>query len=286
MKKNTSNRFFSVILLIAFALVVPINAQKMSAEDIVAKHLASIAPDNIRAEIKNQLVFYNVEFKQKGSTAIVNGKGLILSEGNKSLWGMTLSSNDYPQDQFSFNGSETNVAFTRPGARSIIGDFIRSYDEIMKNGLLGGTLSTSWALANRETKKARLSYDGTKNINGREAYVLSYSPKGSSDLDVKMYFDQQNFQHLRTEYSRVIAARQGVSIDGSAGQTPDRYRLIEDFSDFTKMGNLTLPSTYKLFYSYSRIATIREAEWNFKVTNYSFNQKLESNSFEINQNTK
>lgn len=281
-----SSRIFSMILLIAFALIVPANAQKISAEDVISKHLASIAPDDKRAEIKNQLIFYNVEFKQKGNTAVVNGKGLIVSQGNKTLWGMSLNSNDYPQDQFSFNGSETNVAFTRPGVRSIIGDFIRSYDEIMKNGLLGGTLSTSWALANRETKKAKFSYEGTKNINGREAYVLSYSPKGSSDLDVKMYFDQQNFQHLRTEYSRVIAATQGGSIDGSAGQTPDRYRLVEDFSDFAKMGNLTLPSTYKLFYNYSRSATVREAEWNFKVANYSFNQKLEANSFDINQNTK
>jgi hypothetical protein len=202
---------------------------------------------------------------------------------------MNFNSNAYPQDQFSFNGKNTKIGFVRPSERSIIGDFIFLYEELLKEGLLGGPLSTSWALINADAKKSKLSYEGTKTINDKEAYVLSFSPKSGSDLSIKMYFDKQNFQHVRTEYNRVISARQGPNVDGSAGQGEDRYRLVEDFSKYIKMGNLMLPSVYKLSYSYASNSSIRlsgkanrEAEWTFNITNFSFNQQLDDNSFDIN----
>ncbi len=261
----------------------------MTPEAIVAKHLESVGTKENRAAIKNQVIFTNVEFKLKGSSSSLNGKGLILSSGQKNLWGMNFESNAYPEDKFSYNGRNTKVAFIRPGERSIIGDFVFTYGELLKDGLLGGTLSSSWALSNMDTKKSKLSYEGTKEIDGKDSYVLSFSPKGGTDLDIKLYFDKETFQHIRTEYSRLIAARQGGSVDGSAGQGEDRYRVVEEFSKFTKMGDLTLPSVHKLSYAYSSNAAIRiagksnrEVEWTFRVANFSFNQQLEDSSFDVN----
>ena len=266
-----------------------VKAQKMTAEEVLAKHLESIGTKENHAAVKNQIIFHDIEFNQKGSTAVIKGKGLILSSGEKSLWGMNLNSNDYPQDQFGYNGKDTKVGYARPGVRSIIGAFIISYNDFLKEGLLGGTLSSSWALLNAESKKSKLSYEGTKTIDGKDTHVLSFSPKGGSDLSVKMYFDKQTFQHLRTEYNRVIAAVPGETVDGSGKISPERYRLVEDFSKHTKMGNLTLPAFYKLSYSYSTNAAVnvagksnREVEWVFNVTNYSFNQPLDETSFDIN----
>ena len=49
-----------------------------------------------------------------------------------------------------------------------------------------------------------------------------------------------------------------------------------------------LPGTYKLSYSYTGSGGVqsaqnsnRELEWNFKVTNFSYNQKLDENAFDI-----
>ena len=108
-------------------------------------------------------------------------------------------------------------------------------------------------------------------------------PKGGSDLTIKMYFDNEKFRHLRTEYTLVIAARQGTTIDSSAGQTADYYQLTENFSDFEKLNGITIPKTYKIFYSYtgSNGKVNREMEWAFSVTNFSFNQELDQNSFNI-----
>lgn len=289
MKFYNYKLFTFLFALLCFSFVTQVNAQKISAEEIIAKHLESIGTKENRAAVKNQVIFNSVEFRLKGSSTTLNGRSLILSSGQKNLWGMNFESNAYPEDKFSYNGKNTKVAFTKPGDRSIIGDFIFTYNELLKDGLLGGTLSNSWTLLNNDTKKSKSSYDGTKAIDGKDAYVLSYSPKGGTDLNIKMYFDRQTFQHIRTEYNRLVAARQGGSVDGSAGQGEDRYRVTEEFSKFAKMGDLTLPSVYKLSYSYSSSAALRisgksnrEVEWTFNVVNYSFNQQLEDTSFDVN----
>lgn len=103
-----------------------------------------------------------------------------------------------------------------------------------------------------------------------------------------MYFDSKTFRHVRTEYNHVIAARQSSNINNSAGQSPDRYKVTEDFSDFQKVGGLIMPKKYKLYYSYSGSSSIRlaqnayrEMEWVFDVTNFVTNQDIDPASFSI-----
>src|SRR5688500_11716806 len=217
------NSFFNNIILVSLLIVssfAAANAQKMTAEEVVSKHLESIGEK--RGGIKNQLILTDVRVNQKGSTQEINGKALILSSGEKNLWGMNLNSNNYPQDRFGFDGKNTKVGFVLPAVRSIIGDFIYSYNELLNQGLLGGTLSNSWALLKNDDKNFKVSYDGTKKIDGKETHVVSFNPRRGSDLSIKMYFDKQNFQHLRTEYNRVVSATQGSSVDSSAGRGEDR----------------------------------------------------------------
>lgn len=276
------------VLIVIFLFANSMFAQKMNPEDIIAKHLDSIGTKEKRSAVKNQLILGDVEFTAKGSAVPVNGKIVIFSAGEKSVWGMNLNSNDYPLDRFGYNGKDTRVGYIRPGVRSVLGGFILSYTELLKEGMLGGTLTSAWSLLDTGLRKPKMNYEGTKKVDDKETYVLSYSPKGASDLSVKMYFDAKNYRHIRTEYNRVISARQGSTIDNSAGQGDDRYRLTEDFSDFKKAGDLTLPTVYRVSYDSSSSASIRSAqnsdrhlEWKFTVTDFSYNQKSDENTFDI-----
>jgi hypothetical protein len=103
-----------------------------------------------------------------------------------------------------------------------------------------------------------------------------------------MYFDKQTYQHVRTEYNRVISARQGATIDTSAGQGQESYQLIEKFSDFKKAGDLTLPTKYTISYEFttnalirSRENTTRQLEWTFNISDFSYNQQLDDTTFDI-----
>lgn len=290
MKKFLLTKILFLVALLTFT--VNSYAQKMSAEEVIVKHLDSIGTKEARDKVQNQIVVGDVRIKIKGIINDINGRAVILSSNPKSIWAMHLTSNDYPQERFGFDGKDVKVNFARPGEYSDLGRFVSSYGEVLKEGLLGGTLSSSWTLLDINSKKSKLSFDGTKKVDGKDTYVLSYSTKSGSGLTIKMYFDKQNFQHVRTEYNRVIAATMGTTVDNSASQSESRYRLIEDFSNFQKVGNLTLPGTYKLSYSFYSSNPIqlqeqnhnREMEMQFNMTNFSFNEALEPNIFEVNGN--
>lgn len=281
-------RLPALLLSALFILTCSSFAQKISPEEIITKHLNSIGTKEKRDSVKNQIMLGTVQFTLRGSTS-VPGRFVIASSGERNIWGLNFESNDYPMDRFGYDGKQVQVGYARPGSRSVLGLFIYSYKELLKEGLLGGVLESSWGLLNTNAKSPKLSYEGKKKINGSEAFVLSYSPKNGSDLEVKMYFDANNYQHIRTQYNRTVAARQSANIDNSAGQGEDRYQLIEDFSDFKDADGLTLPRTYKIYYSFYNGSTIqsptrsnKEAEWKFNVDNFSFNQSLDESSFNIN----
>ena len=281
--------FIAATVAFGNSAVLASNADdKLKPVDIIAKHLDSIGKKERREAVKNQILICTVQFNQLGSTSTVVGNAVLASEGEKNITGMNLNSNDYPLERYSFDGEKSNVAFTKPGVYSILGDFIFSNRGLIKEGLFGGAMFSSWALHDIDTRQPRVSLAGTKKIGSIDTYVLDYLPKNALDLDIKMYFDQKTFRHVRTEYSKVIAARQTASINESAGQSPDRIQVVEEFSGFQQMDGLTLPGEYVLTYMYynnspkqaSRQGN-RELTWKFKVSNFSFNQALDANSFDI-----
>jgi hypothetical protein len=276
---------FAVLMITASTFNV--YGQEITPEQLIAKHRDSIGTKEALAAVKDMMVVSDARCVFTGSAAVLNGKALILSEGDKSLWGMSFNSNDYPQEKFGFDGKDVRVAKPTPSAgRSPLGDFLFTYPTLLKGGLLGGTLSSAWAL--KTERKAKISIDGKKTVDGKNTIALSYSPKGGSDVTVKMYFDDQTFQHVRTEYSLVISATQGSSIDTSASQTSTIIKVVETFSNFAKAGNLTLPKVYKIRYTRTgSAATVldqrpnREVEWVFAVTNVNFNQALDAGAFKV-----
>ncbi|MDI1240517.1 MAG: hypothetical protein PSX80_01185, partial [bacterium] len=231
---------FSVAVMASAA-----NAQKLMAQEIIAKHLDSIATAEKRANFRSLVVSGEVRVEyitQKNQPAI--GRAVFASEGNKMFLGMNLNTANYPHERIIFDGDKSSVALIVGGSRSVLGNFIQSSDVVLSHGLLSGTLGTSWVFLNGGETKAKISTAGTKKIGGREAYGLLYSPKGGSDLEIRMYFDQETFRHVRTEYGRTASARMGATIDQSARELETRLKVIEDFSEFKEFDGVTLPSKY------------------------------------------
>ena len=127
---------------------------------------------------------------------------------------------------------------------------MNGHDFIVKEGLLGGELSTAWALQNLDQSQAKLGYIGVKKVEGRELQGMEYSSKGATDMTVKLYFDPETYRHVMTVYS-VMTVPSGVSrgITTSAHQREIRYTIEERFSDFQSEGGITLPRHYDLQYT-------------------------------------
>ena len=275
-------RQLAPLVVIGLACASSISAQKPKAEDIVAKHLESIGTIDDRKKIQNQTATGSVEYTALRRATGGSGRMVIASEGSKLLFGMTFTIPSYPAETVIFDGKNARIAFAISNARSELGDFLYRYkSDIVHEGLLGGTLSHAWPLTDLPGRRAKVSMNGSKKIDCKQTFVLSYLAKGGSDLEISLYIDQTTYEHVRTEYRRVISSIIGPSPDASAQQREQRQTMIEDFSDYRKENGLNLPHAYRAYIRMEGAAGVREYEYKAQFSDFFFNQPLDPNSFEL-----
>lgn len=280
--------------IVALALLWPVFGPKAAAADnpvtnadeLLAKHLDSIASATIRAGLKSRVVVGPVHFAiLVGGAGTLNGKGFLVSEGEKLQFMVRLPSNDYNGEQFVFDGKKSKIAFSTPQqTHSAFGTLLFDRGDIIREGLLGGTLSTAWPLLNLDERKAKVNFDGLKKIDGQKLYELRYHPHKGSDLEIKLYFDPDTYRHVETTYVYSISERlvQGGP-SAQIGQLPSRYLLQEKFSDFKTTDGITLPTRDDIQLSQEpQTGRTILYEWDLKDLNISNNMPVDARNFDVN----
>jgi hypothetical protein len=276
--------WFLVLVVAVLSLANPsLSAtDKMTPEELVARHLESIGTAKARASITSRIIAGNslVIFRTP-PPGQATGRAVLASEGSKSLIGMSFPSPLYPREQLGFNGNSFMAAYVTPGVRSFLGNFLMTHALIFKQGLMGGTLSTAWPLLDLTARNPRLEYAGLKTVDNRTLHELKYLTRGGSDLQITLFFDQATFQHVRTEYERVIAASIGTRSSLDAKERETRYKMVEGFSDFKDEAGLTLPHTYKIKLTVDSPSGTFLADWEMTLIQFTFNERIDPNSFTI-----
>jgi len=204
----------------------------------------------------------------------------MASQDNKSFIGMRFENSAYAQEKFAFDGQDVTIGYLIPGDRSNLGDFLLTHKDILKLGLMGGALSNGW-LQNLPAQKAKLENAGTKKIDDKPVIQINYSARMSTDLQISLFFDQETFRHVRTEYTRMISAGIGANIDASGSQRLTRYKMTEDFSDFQKEGGLILPHSYRITLDLDTRGGTFTGDWTMKLTQFDFNQPIPPATFKV-----
>ncbi len=260
---------------------------KISVDELIAKHIASIGPVDVIAGIKSRVLVGEGKLESKlGSTFILNGPGQIASQGNKVLYAIILNSPLYQYEKAAFDGNDQTLGLPN-GKRTVLGDFLKSQNSILKDGLFTGALSTAWPLLDLKSRKSvKLEYAGTSKIDDRQCYKLRYSSGRSGDLKTTLYFDAETFRHIRTTYEYNIEPRIGrSSTDVRSSSRIERYYLTEDFSDFKMADKLILPFKYVITVTNegqieSQPGT-NSREWTFTVLQVYYDQPLEATVFKV-----
>lgn len=276
------NRVMTIATLVfLFCFSFSTTAQKLKPDEVVARHLESIGEADTRASIKSRIIIGEAKLRVKGGRlGETGGPAVMASENEKHLIGMTLGSTNYPHEKIGYDGKTLKVAFLRAGERSVIGNFFITNPFFFREGLIGGALSTAWALADNKTRDAKIEYSGLKKIGEQQVHELIYLPKKGSNFSVKLFFDAENFRHVRSEYLMVVGATQATRLEDSARRSDTRYRVIEEFSDFKKESGLILPHTYKLNLSiFGQAIIANEQEWQIQLVRFAFNQNIPPESF-------
>ncbi|MBD0370926.1 MAG: hypothetical protein ICV60_08835 [Pyrinomonadaceae bacterium] len=262
---------------------------KMTAEDVIAKHVASIGNAEALAAARTRIAVGNAKaLSHSKATRDISGVAQLASDGDKVLLAMIFNLIDYPYEKAGYDGQKMTVALLpTSGSRTSLGDFLVSHDAVFKQGLIGGVLSSAWPLLDSDAKKLKLSFAGTEKIDGREAYKLKYPPpKGAGDFQITLFFDAETFRHVRTEYQYVISNQMGArpsefGTTNTGSQTRSRTKLVEEFSDFKTESSLTLPHTYRIRFTADEYQRNVLLEWVINFSQFVFNQQIDASAFNV-----
>lgn len=107
--KKTINRIVCIFIVGALALLGNNTlAQKLKAEDVVAKHLESLGTAADRTAAKNYLLIGASNFKElRRANAVLEGRAVFASESNKMLFGFAFNAPSYAQERIIYNGSKS-----------------------------------------------------------------------------------------------------------------------------------------------------------------------------------
>ena len=294
------NKIFPALFLgIALTLSAFAQKEKLTTEDVISRHLASVGTlDAIKAAKSRVLVGRGSLSSQLGYTGKLSGPAQMAWADDKVLLAIIFNSNDYPSEKLAYDGKDIsygravgnltagepeNVADTRSRRNlTLLGEFIKSQGAVVKSGLFGGVLSAAWPLAVADGKKYKAEYAGTESMNGRDLHKLKFRPSNAGDLRVSLFFDSQSFRHVATTYEYTIQPHL-ISSNSTVNATAkaSHFTMTELFTDFKKVNDLTLPLGYTITVTNQYPNASEQLIWNMTFSQVFFNEPLEASVFKV-----
>jgi hypothetical protein len=305
-QKSATVCLIAVILTIMNTQTLRAAPPEVKLEDILAGYLASVGDAKTRGAIKSRVVEGTTQFNvlTGGAGRATDGTSVLVSEGHMLQLMMKFANSNYLGERFICDGNKVSVApATDTRTRSNFGQFVYIQDILLREGLLGGELTTAWPLLEVDERKPKLTYGGLKTIDGKQLHEVQYKPKkGGQDVQIRLYFDPETYHHVRTVYNLTIQA-QLVQGGGSSSPVPEfggplsqtasaeasqsrqqqtRYSVEERFGDFKMVDGLTLPNQYTIHFTQelpNGITTI--LDWDTKATRIVENPELDPRNFQV-----
>jgi hypothetical protein len=239
-------------------------AEKMKAEEVVQKHLASVSPEPGAFSPRVVRGVCRMYGKQIGQGSI-GGTFVFSTTPPATRLALDFGALEYGAEVFGFDGKDVQVGYASQtrGRRSAIASFVSANDVIVRDRLLGGVLNGMWALANLAESGAKASYDGVKKLEDVELHRLKYrARKGQNDLDVSIWLEPETFRHVATVYSRSYAQAMVGDPTMSSKQSDTYFRLEERFGEWKSIAGLALPTSWTIRYEASANQT---TEWRYEL---------------------
>lgn len=256
----------SVLCVAAMAISLTALAKdnKLSAEEIVPKHLQALGKSTDPADVP-RIFRGQVEFSETiGRNVRITGTSLMVSQGNKVKCAFQFGAPQYPGEQFVFDGNKGMVGMIDATSRSNLGTFLYLQEEILREGLFGGTLSTAWPLLDVVESGAKLKYQGLHKVDGRDLHDLLYTPKkraGNGELVIHLFLEPESFRHVMTTYTVTLHLSEGSIREGT---DEVRQVLEERFEDFRPSNGLIVPAHWIVRYHVTPQNKAQEFQWDTK----------------------
>ena len=104
--------------------------------------------------------------------------------------------------QLSYDGAKP---IFRPTISRSAAVFVHKYEEMLASGTMFNSISLYNILTQVESDDLKFEAKGTKKVKNRNAYIVEV--RRSKAPALRMYFDQETFMWVRTEYGSVSYAK-------------------------------------------------------------------------------
>jgi hypothetical protein len=237
----------ALIAMLAF-ISTAFAGDKITVEDLVSKHIDSIVTSKMdKTPLGRAGSGVAIRDVLLGGAGHREGKVSFVSKDSAFQLILDFNSAEYQGETYTWDGNNTRIGASGVDKFSALAQFIQMHDQIMREGLLGGTLNNGWALFTLSKHNPKLHYDGLKKFNGKPAHQVTYKPKKDDpDMTIRLFFEPDTFRHIGTSYeyeSQVAAMAHNMP-----GSEKVLEHVEESFSDFKPEGGLTLPHHWQLRY--------------------------------------
>lgn len=285
------------IVLTALAASL-VSAQAQTVEQVLAGHLKSFGNAKALAASKNRMAVGTSSFQIVSTAKSSTGSAAFASDENNLAFFATFGLRDYRMERIGLFDQKITIPVVEQGRRSPLGSFLNSYDRLLASRLFGGPIFTTWLLYSKPgSDVGDLTFDGKKNLNGTDAYVLKFVPKGGlfSGSYIKLYFDAKNYHLVRTLYRQIEKDRGTYNSMGTpAGNAPNGWdqdmasngsTLTEDFSDYSNdAAGISLPHKYAIHLAIDSVHGTAQFDWKFVFTEYKLIKSFPPDFFAFKAN--
>jgi hypothetical protein len=225
---------FSLLIMLALAAMATAadDKDKLSAAEIINKHLAAVGGKETLKKFKSRVAIGTAR-KDNDTAAPV----AIMSEAPNRVSAI------YQFEGFNwqllYDGSKATM---RPVLTRANAPVFEKYEEMLATGTLFNGMSLDNVLT-QDDSNVKFEAKGTKKVKGRPAYTVEM--RRGKDRAV-LYFDTETFMWVRTDYGSVRISREMTGFT-NAIESKDQETTFDFYvetSDFKEMDGVRLP--YKL----------------------------------------
>ena len=224
MKRKYFPLLLLMILLTPLANVFGQAEQKLTADEIIDKHLAAIGGREALAKLKTRVAVGTIRKESEPE-----GRLAVMSEPNKLS--VFYGFRDFDL-RMVYDGT---TAFVRPAMGKQVANITDKYEQMLASGLMFNSLSLYNLIALSKPGELKLEAKGMKKVAGKPAFVVQLKPaKGQA---ARLFFDAENFMWIRTEYGSASVSKElggftnEVVNQGGSETTVDFYINTSDFRE-------------------------------------------------------
>ena len=267
--------FFIIVPLLLLAssgmAVSDDKTPQLSAGEIINKHLAAAGGKEGLAKFKSRVAIGTV---QKENSAAV--QFAIVSEAPNRV----SASFQFEEPAAWLLAYDAGKVVFRPQFGRAAAPIEQKYREMLATGTMFNSVSLYNILLEGDQSGIKFEAKGTKKVKDRPAYIVD--AKRGKDLNVRLYFDAENFMWVRTDYGRVTVTKpmRGFSNDVTSKDEETTYDFYVETADFKDVDGIKLPFRVEMVITRPLLKQKDNGVIVGKITEYRHNVPINPNMYQ------